>query len=258
MYIVACVFLFFFFITRIFLKLVLNIFVYSILLFFYIFDFVAGFLSLRNKDDMRLDEYAASELSSEQAEALDFFDIVVARYGHFFHNFFFNTNFVRVFWLFSFIVLFSYFSVANVSNEYLLFGCISFTFFFLYENLLSFFASVFTPTLDALRAAVSKKLVLLSEIALYQSALISSYNAAYSAFELLSADLFALGEEKNDADYVVFDQILVQVVSTSIFEAFTLEGYSIVNTDLVEHMEYELFSLDDAILDVLLLTEEFE
>ena len=257
MYIVAYIFLFFFFIVRTFLKLLLNIYTYSVLLFLSIFDFVAGFLSLRGKDDVALGEYAVSELSSEQSEVLDFFDTTVAPYARFFHDFFFNTNFIRVFWFFSFIVLFSHLSGAVVSNEYLLFGCIVFTFFLVYDNLVSLLAGVFAPSLDGLRTAVSKKLILLSEIAIYQSALVVGYNAAYNAFEALSADLLVLGEEKSEADYVVFDQTLVQVTLSSMFEAFTQEGFSTAYTDFVENAELDLISLDDVIVDVF-LAEEIE
>jgi len=238
--------------ARLLLNTCLTLYVYAVLAFFSIIDFVADIIGTPDESGVGLSGYAVEGLSAEQEEALYLFDTVFVPYVRFYHDVVFSGPALKAFWFLAFIVPFSHFTGAVLSNEYLLFCCITFSLFILYDQIVNLLSGVFAPSLDILRQSVSKKLILLAEITAYQTALIAQYTALSDAFEELVSDVAPLDESVVEADYVVFDQALVSAATGSVYAAFLLESQADVYYTCLENAELDLIVLEEAIAELLL------
>lgn len=252
MHITSYFFLLFSSFARTFLDTLLSAYIYAVLVYLTIFDFAADLIGLTDENDISLCDYCVEGLSAEQDEALELFDTIFVPYVNFYYNSIFNGAFIKAFWFFAFVVPFSHLTGAVLSNEYLLFCCITLTLFILYDRLVELLSGVFLPSLDLLRQSVSKKLVLLAEIIQYQAALGAQYSVMSSAFEELISDVKSLDTSSTEADNVVFDQTLSVAGLSSLYSAFLLESQGAEYIDYLENVELEALVLEEAISEFLL------
>jgi hypothetical protein len=238
--------------TRFVFDASLTVYAYLVLLYFAVFDFVAltfKGLVLRNvsPDDRRVVDYVAWSLSGEQEEALELYDSLFVPILSFFYITVANSMFLRAFYFFVFIVPFTHLTNISVSNEYLLFCCILFTLFMVYDWIVETLNGVFAPSIDSLRTLVSKKLLLLSEITAYQSALLSHYALVSISFEEFCAVLEQTDSNSAEVDEVLFDQAVHSSTLTALSSLLVLEQQSAIYSEFIEQAE-----LDETVLEELI------
>ena len=125
----------------------------------------------------------------------------------------------------------------------------------LYDKIVGILSDTFTPSLTALRISVSKKLVLLLEISSYQTALLEQYSLVCATFEELTANVSALSTEKDEADYVVFDQALHSALVSALYTSFDLELQFASQQEFMEQAEVDAVALEDLVAE---LSEEIQ
>lgn len=246
---------------RFILSVVLSAYAHLVWVYFLFIDFAACALAwifghyLPWEHSKYVDDWVTSSLDFEREEVLYYYDWLLIPYASFFNNLIFSSSFIKVFWFFTFIIPFSHFTAAELSNEYLLFCCIVFSLFLLYDKIVATLADTFTPSLTALRISVSKKLVLLLEISSYQTTLLEQYSLVCATFEELTANVSALSTEKDEADYVVFDQALYSALVSSLHASFDLELQFASQQEFMEQAEVDVVALDDLVAE---LSEEIQ
>ncbi len=241
--------------TRFALDALLTLYAYLVILYFAVFDFAALivkglFLPNISPNDRRVTDYVAWSLSTEQEEALEIYDSLFTPYLAFFYGFFILPWIFKGFYFLAFIIPFTHFTGVSVSNEYLLFCCILFTLFMVYDKIVALLANVFLPSIESLRSSVSKKLFLLAEISLYQQQLIQHYSVAVSAFETLCASLTTMDFDAEDVDGLLFEDAASSSVVASLQSLFVLEQESLVHADFVEQFELDETVLEDLVSEL--------
>lgn len=122
-----------------------------------------------------------------------------------------------------FIISFSYFVSAQLSNEYLLFTCIIFTIFLLYGQIRDFLAVSLSGDIEAFRVQLCKKLELLKAIVTIQEDSLNSQLTFISVLEELAVYVSELDHDLSDYDSITYDVLLENCVSDSLFRAVSLE-----------------------------------
>ena len=242
--------------TRFTFDLAMTIYMRILVAYFVFVDLIARFSTIFfafELDPENSDEFLGwveGSLDAEREEALYYYDEYVVPVIYFYVSFLYSKTIVQIFWFFCFIIPFSHLVNASLTNEYLLFCCITFTIFLLYDSLVDLISSFFAPSLDALRSLVSKKLYLLLQVTYYQDQLLAQYKAAEVLFEEFASLAAPMAEEDAAADEVIFDQSLSAAAFGSLQAALFVELRASIQQELIEMSEFELVVLEELIHDL--------
>lgn len=151
----------------------------------------------------------------------------------------------RICYFFSFIVTFSYFANATASNEYLLFCCIVLSLFFFYDKIVALVADSITPSTQVLHSTISKKLAIVSDIALYQSELIEAYEQLAYGLEELTVLLTPIATETQEVDFFLFEEALAESLKLSLLSNLHGECISTLYTEFFEESTISADTLED-------------
>ena len=161
----------------------------------------------------------------------------------------FSSTFIKFLWFFSFIIPFSFLVEATASNEYLLFCCIVFTFFYFYPSLSDLVASSFSSGIQQLRSSIQKKLTIVSEVTSYQDSLIVSYEQLCDAFEEAAVLVEPLVGTQHEADNIVFEEALQDSLHSSLSFALLEQDKYEAQLELLEEFETHAVALEDLLAD---------
>jgi hypothetical protein len=177
-----------------------------------LFNVSVYFLSFFFKIDK---DYTGSDFLDQVEDFI--FPFFVAYYRFFF-------NYLRVILYFlAFIV--TYFSVLQIelSNESLLLGCIIFTIFLLYNSARDFMLSSITNDVQTIRALTERKLDLLSRVYSLEKNIIEQQSLTISVLEDCVSKLSIFEINSLEIDSTIFENLLNQTFSDSIFDYYMLE-----------------------------------
>jgi hypothetical protein len=195
------------------------------------------------------EERPANFLSDRQLDFFVWFDLLIACW-------IFEFKLVRQLLFAScFLVPFSSLTWASLSNEYLLFCCLVCAVFILYGQLVEVIGGALTTPIANLRAAVSKKQVLLLEVLTYRLALQAQYQASVDALSELVAEMPTIDAEYTEVADVIFEQSLLESAYDSLSQSLADELTDGTLEEYAEFDEQDQESLEELLVGYI---EEFE
>jgi hypothetical protein len=184
----------------------------------------------------------ADFLVDRQLDFFIWFDLLVACW-------IFEFKIVRQLLLAScFLVPFSSLAGAALSNEYLLFCCLIYAVFVLYGSLSGLLSTALSAPIAGLRAAVSKKQMLLFEVLTYRLALQTQYHLAVAALDELVAEIPAADSEYDEVANVIFEQTLLESAYESLSQSLSDELTDGTLEEYVEFDEQDQESLEELLV----------